>query len=452
MMKLDGRFPKAAAVTFALILFLAAVGTVMGPISVKSLNSIRFADQYTSIQAAITDLGGAGTVFVPAGTHTGTLTIPSGVCVIGAGNKANGTRLQANANNDVIVTMNGDKSCLRNLWIDGNGKTGVTGISITGASDTKITNVHIDSAATGIGVSNSYFTVFDTVGMLGTTLGWSMSSASNTVNLVNSHYLGPCPSGQALLWYQSSGLSIIGSTFEGCGGMQISSTSTDTWGANIAGNYFENTGTAFDAWITLGTTGSRVARGVSISGNLFNRGANYAVHLAGTQGVEIKGNSIYTGVAAFYYDLAGTSVKHAISFGNNDYNIGGLGYDATKIIAYSGAAANNLNSNETTEVSNPWLLDVVRAPQATHITGSQCWVGNTGATITNTCQLTSTLTTGTAPFAVSSTTVNANLNADLLDGFHAGNNSTGHAMCWKDSTHMGYCSTVVDASGLCTCN
>jgi len=36
-------------------------------------------------------------------------------------------------------------------------------------------------------------------------------------------------------------------------------------------------------------------------------------------------------------------------------------------------------------------------------------------------QLTSTLATGTAPFAVTSTTVNTNLNADLLDGYHYNN-------------------------------
>ncbi len=39
-------------------------------------------------------------------------------------------------------------------------------------------------------------------------------------------------------------------------------------------------------------------------------------------------------------------------------------------------------------------------------------------------QITSTLSSGTAPFAVSSTTVNGNFNADLLDGFHAGNSSS----------------------------
>ena len=45
------------------------------------------------------------------------------------------------------------------------------------------------------------------------------------------------------------------------------------------------------------------------------------------------------------------------------------------------------------------------------------WVEKAGDTMTG--QLTSTLATGTSPFAVTSTTVNTNLNADLLDGLHS---------------------------------
>ncbi|HET7111726.1 MAG TPA: hypothetical protein VFI41_12715 [Gemmatimonadales bacterium] len=41
-----------------------------------------------------------------------------------------------------------------------------------------------------------------------------------------------------------------------------------------------------------------------------------------------------------------------------------------------------------------------------------------GGPVTAVAQITSTLTTGTSPFAVTSTTVNTNLNADLLDGQH----------------------------------
>jgi hypothetical protein len=49
--------------------------------------------------------------------------------------------------------------------------------------------------------------------------------------------------------------------------------------------------------------------------------------------------------------------------------------------------------------------------------GGDIWVEKAGDTMSG--QLTSTLATGTSPFAVTSTTVNSNLNADLLDGLHS---------------------------------
>lgn len=59
---------------------------------------------------------------------------------------------------------------------------------------------------------------------------------------------------------------------------------------------------------------------------------------------------------------------------------------------------------------------------------------------------------GTAPMVVDSSTKVTNLNVDMLDGVHVGNVSVGKAMCWKDATHLGYCSSVVAADGSCTCN
>jgi hypothetical protein len=70
------------------------------------LNSIRFADQFPTIQAAIDDLPDAGgTVFIPAGTYvTGTITFPASpkvVRLLGAGTGA--TILQASAPNQKII-------------------------------------------------------------------------------------------------------------------------------------------------------------------------------------------------------------------------------------------------------------------------------------------------------------------------------------------------------------
>ena len=43
-------------------------------------------------------------------------------------------------------------------------------------------------------------------------------------------------------------------------------------------------------------------------------------------------------------------------------------------------------------------------------------------------------------------------NADLLGGVHMGSIRAGKVVCFKDATHLGYCSTVVASDGSCTCN
>jgi hypothetical protein len=67
-------------------------------------------------------------------------------------------------------------------------------------------------------------------------------------------------------------------------------------------------------------------------------------------------------------------------------------------------------------------------------------------------QITSTLAIGTPPLAVTSTTVNTNFNADMIDGVHVSTNTVGHALCQKDSTHISYCESVVASDGTCTCH
>jgi hypothetical protein len=75
-------------------------------LTTQTLNSIRFANQFDTIQAAVDDLpANGGTVFIPAGTYTtGTITLPltpKVVNLIGAGMQS--TVLQANAPNIPII-------------------------------------------------------------------------------------------------------------------------------------------------------------------------------------------------------------------------------------------------------------------------------------------------------------------------------------------------------------
>jgi len=59
------------------------------------------------------------------------------------------------------------------------------------------------------------------------------------------------------------------------------------------------------------------------------------------------------------------------------------------------------------------------------------WVEKAGDTVTG--AITSTLATGTAPFPVTSTTVNTNFNADMIDGKHIG--TSGNAVPLLDGTN-----------------
>ncbi len=86
--------------------------------------------------------------------------------------------------------------------------------------------------------------------------------------------------------------------------------------------------------------------------------------------------------------------------------------------------------------------------ESTTMTGN--WAGFFSGPVKTTGQFTSSLATGTSPFNVTSTTVNTNLNADLLDGNHAsafqtaltnpvtGTGSNGHVSYWNGATTQTY--------------
>lgn len=65
----------------------------------------------------------------------------------------------------------------------------------------------------------------------------------------------------------------------------------------------------------------------------------------------------------------------------------------------------------------PYYSDILVSGRRYNFTNTSLDMGN--ANITNVSQIQSNVTTGTAPFTIQSTTLNTNLNADLLDGLHA---------------------------------
>ncbi|MCK4359239.1 MAG: right-handed parallel beta-helix repeat-containing protein, partial [Candidatus Cloacimonetes bacterium] len=96
----------------------------------KRVNTIRYADQFSSIQAAIDDLPeGGGTVFIASGSHSisSTITIPDNVCLIGEGIGITTIQLVSGSNTSVItgslheeVGLYNKNICIKNLTVDGN--------------------------------------------------------------------------------------------------------------------------------------------------------------------------------------------------------------------------------------------------------------------------------------------------------------------------------------------
>jgi len=107
---------------------------------------------------------------------------------------------------------------------------------------------------------------------------------------------------------------------------------------------------------------------------------------------------------------------------NGDTNITGT-LNVTSTITASGGGSANWNTAYSERAQwDGGSTNLVVATGRTSLglvaggTGD-IWVEKAGDTMTG--QLTSTLAIGTSPFAVTSTTMNTNLNADLLDGNHA---------------------------------
>lgn len=329
-------------------------------------------DDSARIQRAISSLGTrGGTAILKNIVYTVNIkvTIPSNVSLIGAGPVA--TKIVAGNNNMTILDMgNGSvRASISNLAVDGGGKTGVTGINVAGTSSAeslhgKVEYVWIDSCQTGITGGYSYFIKFDTIRIMGTVNGFSLTSASNSITLINCALL--CSS-TGLTWNNSSGLAVIGCMFE-------SSSHIDLYtcqGYSIEGCYFENTGGSTTSWITLGNGLGGSADGGSINGNLFNVGASYGIQIASASGVEIDGNYFHTATSAFAWYQSDNSPKRDIHIGNNTYNIGGLGYDPTKIIAYLGSTFDSLNCNANSEQVQPILFNQQIEPQPSTINNNQ---------------------------------------------------------------------------------
>jgi len=255
-------------------------------------------------------------------------------------------------------------------------------------------------------------------------------------------------------------------------GPNASRNSNITFGTNttmylndyVNGTYVGNVGIGTNSPLAtnkvdvLYTTGASGGKGinVNVTGNATWSTIDYGLSSA----ILCNNASISEGV---YGQSTSSSIGTGRNFGvmgyanNGGTNVGVKGFAGNSSLGYNAAILGVMNG------FNPSFNE------ATTMAGN--WAGYFSGPVSIEGQITSTLAAGTAPFNVTSTTVNTNLNADLLDGLHAtsflsaaagttnylakftGANSVGNSLIYDNGTYIGIGTTspsyplyVTDAS------
>lgn len=287
---------------------------------------------------------GGGVVYLPAGTYLCSEAINLRSGIILQGHSQQTTNLYAGRNDQASISVNGaNRVSIRDLRIDGVGRTGVFGILLVDSTLVSIRNVWVESVAYGIRSTNTYYVECNSMRVTGTRIGWDLLSASNVITLTNCQSL---TLERALNFIGSSTLSITGSSFEGTNLVNLNNVQ----GVSITGSYWEGMHENPDIpeFIRVGgPTANSLAQGVNISGNYFLVSAQHGIRLYGAYGVNIEGNYFRTSVSGINFVQADVSPKKDINIRGNAFDINGGGYNVNNAVTYLGDNEDTLNSNAT---------------------------------------------------------------------------------------------------------
>ena len=319
-----------------------------------------------AIQATIeaTSTAGGGTVYFPKGSYlTSALTMRSDVALV----CASGTTFLANDNSEIMFNTGSgvDNTGLiadgGYCNISGNSKTGFQAIGITGGAGASTSNTYrgliISGAAIGIETTNTYFNLFENIRVIGpTTAAYMFEAATTATKCLNCSAIAT--TGSPIGFTIHNGGNIV---FEGTIEGTLLSNVYQVSGVQLSNVYFENTGSTNAYWLQVGTQTGTFTTGVAISGCSFNVGAQYGIMVEQVTGLSVTGNAFNTSLAAFQIDNTGSvnGAMRGLNVRGNSYNIGGLGYDPTKIYVYTNAAADNLTNNVGDDSSSPLIFSPV---------------------------------------------------------------------------------------------
>ncbi len=199
--------------------------------------------------------------------------------------------------------------------------------------------------------------------------------------------------------------------------------------------------------ISIGSTFFGFQAGMSQSGPTYNSAFGFqalANTVYGTNNTAIGDNTLYNNNGGYHNTAVGHGTLYTNISGHMNTALGtAAGYfsvgDSNVFLGYQ-AGYNETGSNKlyiaNSNTSTPLIYGNFKTGTLTINNNlnvnNMVGIGTTtpgqkldvsGGSIRTTGQLISTQATGTAPLAVSSTTTVGNLNADMLDGYHAGNSN-----------------------------
>ena len=192
---------------------------------------------------------------------------------------------------------------------------------------------------------------------------------------------------------------------------KLYNTSSSAYGiSGDCATYFTMSDTANRGWLFM--RGSTNVAGISGVGSFVST-VSTASHIAGNQG-----KVIIDGTAAAGYNMLFRQKSTNGVFTGGAYNAEWNIYYTTNTIVSAGTNSTTYGIRLINESGNTRLN---RLGINGENTSYQFYVNGTSlfnSTLTSNGQIVSKVAAGTPPFVITSNTVNANLNADLLDGYH----------------------------------
>jgi predicted outer membrane repeat protein len=304
---------------------------------------IGFDESGSSIQQMIDATPPGGTVMIPPGIYTESLTLYKPVSLIGAGSGA--TIVQAAAD-DRVLTVTGPITLL----------TQITDLTLTGGS---VIGGGFKRAGGGVLITDTAYPSFNNVQIIsnsadfgGGLYAYSGGAALNNSVIANNHAV------------QSGGGAYIvepTAVLEQIGGVIGNNTAKDGAGVFVqngefrqsGGLIFNNTASNWGGGVLIGSGGSvKINLGQIVDNVAQNAGGGILVDVGTAEVLNslIKGNSAYEGGGVYVRDMTGTSAaligsrvesNNASSYGGGAYAIGTLYITGTKFYdnsAYDGSA------------------------------------------------------------------------------------------------------------------